>query len=280
MLNKQDGAKRNDEATVNSTSPCKTSFKREIDEPDYDALKDLKACQREYEENDNGYHAKLYELLQRSAYDAELIRKSDGLWEKFATDSFWKKSNKNGKERQQKLKRKPKATLRYALIYMLRAHTEAARQRARKFSRAVFRHLDNGIKTADLAATMSLPGNGIEESSHADKSGTVDGTADKKPDKGRGSGGKAKLGSNNLAMRTLDLDKACVEDLDAEDEDFDGESKATNCVRTWKLSSGKRKFRKMLGRVKVSETIDVRLKCLQSDGWFEFAVVEILTETD
>lgn len=46
MLNKQDGAKRNDEATVDSTSPCKTSFKREIDEPDYDALKDLKACQR------------------------------------------------------------------------------------------------------------------------------------------------------------------------------------------------------------------------------------------
>jgi hypothetical protein len=169
MFKEQDETKRNGNATGGSASSRKTSFKREIDAPDYDALKDLKACRREYEENEKGYYATRYELLQRGAHDAKLIRRNDELWEKFENDPFWIKSYNGGKPRPQKLKRDKKSALRYALIFMLRARTEEAKQLARKYTRSVARHLKDGVKIADLAATMRLPGNGIEESSRADK---------------------------------------------------------------------------------------------------------------
>jgi hypothetical protein len=170
MLYEQDETRRDGKATSGPAFPRKTSFKREIDAPDFDALKDLKACRREYEENEKGHNAKRYELLQRGARDARMIRRDDELWEKFADDPFWIKSYNGGKPRPQKLKRDKKSAVRYALIYMLRARTEEAKQLARKYARSVARHLENGVKIADLPATLSVPGNGIEDSSHANKS--------------------------------------------------------------------------------------------------------------
>ena len=261
MLNEQDETRRNGKATSGPAFPRKTSFKREINAPDYDALKDLKACRREYEENEKGHDAKRYELLQRGARDARIIRRDDELWEKFADDPFWIKSYNGGKPRPQKLKRDKKSAVRYALIYMLRARTEEAKQLARKYARSVARHLENGVKIADLAATMSVPGNGIEDSSHANKKGTIDGGANKKHDKV----------SNHKAKRTLDVW--------VDDEKFERKCKAAKPVQ-WTLSSGKRMFRKVLGKLEISETIDVRLKRLNSDGHCDFHVTKILSETD
>jgi hypothetical protein len=170
MLNKKHKTKRNGKATGAPASSRKTSFKREIDAPGYDAFQDLKACRREYEENEKGYNATLYELLQRGARAAKLIRKDDELWDEFVTDPFWKKAGKGGKERRQNIKRELNSALRYALIFMLRARTEEAKQLARKYTRSVLRHLENGVKIANLAATMCQPGKGIEKSSRADKS--------------------------------------------------------------------------------------------------------------
>ena len=137
MLIEDQKAERNDRAERVSTFPRKTSFKREIDAPDYDALKDLKACRKSDEENEKGHNATRYELLQRGAHDAKLIRRDDELWEKFENDPFWIKSYNGGKPRPQKLKRDKKSALRYALIYMLRARTEEAKQLARKYTRSV-----------------------------------------------------------------------------------------------------------------------------------------------
>ena len=109
------------------------------------------------------------------------------MWEKFENDPFWIKSYNGGKPRPQKLKRDKKSALRYALIYMLRARTEEAKQLARKYTRSVARHLKDGVKIAELAATMRLPGNGIEESSRADK-------------------GKAKAGSKKTTRKQASKD--------------------------------------------------------------------------
>lgn len=63
---------------------------------------------------------------------AKSVRENDESWQRFVGHAFWTKRNKNGMARQQKLKRELKHALRYALIFMLRARTESAKQLARK----------------------------------------------------------------------------------------------------------------------------------------------------
>jgi hypothetical protein len=250
MLNEQDEARRDGKATSGSTFPRKTSFKREIDAPDYDALKDLKACRKEYEENEKSHDAKLYELLQRGARDARKIRTDDELWEKFENDPFWIKSYNGGKPRPQKLKRDKKSALRYALIYMLRARTEEAKQLARKYTRSVAKHLDRGVKISDLAETMSQAGNGIEESSRA-------------------SSPKAKADPKKTTRkRPSNDDGKGVDDQDG----F-----ADQRRRTWTLS-GKKIFRKKLRSLKPGGTIQVVLKRLGKDEDHDFDVAEIAAD--
>ena len=96
MLEQNDEMKLKGKTTSRLASSQKTSLKRENHVTVYNALKDLKACRNEYEIMEQGYRAKLYELLQRGARAAKSIRENDELWEKFENDPFWRKPGKGG----------------------------------------------------------------------------------------------------------------------------------------------------------------------------------------